>query len=178
MGLFLNYYHQVDPDDRYGTVDFSGEHEPCRCKPLVVARLLFVMVGLPVLWGVAIWQVPLPMWEAAALVIGGSLIYISVAYLVNPQPDLENLGFAFGTVDNPYRFSDNWNRMLLSLQFALGPGRFVAESVLDAWVLFQGEPGSDEMAAFGENPAFGSPPVAGGNHHGDRPSTEARRDTW
>jgi len=178
MGLFLNYHHKVDPDDKYGSVDFSGQHEPCRYKPLVVARFLFVIVALPVLWGVAIWQVPLPVWEAAALVIGGTLIYISVAYLVNPQPELDNLGYGLGTIDVPYRYSDNWNRMLLSWQFALGPGRFVAESVLDVAVLFEDESAVDEMGGFDDGPAFQGRPGAGTADNDDWPSAEARRDTW
>ncbi len=137
---FLEWWGEEVNPGKVGSIDLSGEHEACRCKPLVLARLLFVVIGLPVLWWLTVPLVPLPTWQAAAAVIGGTLIYIAVSYLIHPQPDLENLGPCAGMIDHPWQISDDLNRMLLGVQCVLGPGRFVAESVFDARELFRGEP--------------------------------------
>ena len=145
---FLEFWgERVDPG-KVGTIDFSGEHEACQCRPLVLARFVFVVAALPVLWYLAIPRVPLPLWQAAGLVVGGTLMYVALSYLVNPQPDLENLGFLGGMVNDPTRRSDNQNRLLLNAQMLLGPGRFVAESLLDMRCFFAG--GRDDASGPGE----------------------------
>jgi len=129
-----------------GSIDCSAEHEPCECKPLIWARLLAVVIGLPVAWFLLIPQVPLPAWQAAVVVVGGTLIYVALAYLVDPQPNLEETGPLLGAVDDPYTRSDDVARFLIWLKCLLGPGRFIAESVLDAGGLFRSEPGEHEAS--------------------------------
>ncbi|MBN2474447.1 MAG: hypothetical protein JXB62_07550 [Pirellulales bacterium] len=134
---FLEWWGEsVDPG-KVGTIDLSGEHEACQCRPLVWGRLLCIVIGLPVFWYLTVPRVPLPTWQSALLVIGGTLIYVAVAYLIHPQPDLKNIGPAAGMIDHPWRYSDDLNRLLLGVQCVLGPGRFIAESLLDALVLFR-----------------------------------------
>jgi len=40
-------------------------------------------------------------------------------------------------IDHPWRYSDDINRTLLTAQCFLGPGRFIAESLLDVRELFK-----------------------------------------
>ena len=122
-----------------GRIEVGEEHESCECRPLVFVRFLFVIIALPVGWVLAIPHVPLPMWQAAIAVIGGTLIYVALSYLVNPQPDLDNIGHLGGMVDNQMRYSDDLNRLLMQAQFLLGPGRFVAESLFDIKCFFEHE---------------------------------------
>jgi len=114
-----------------GSIEVGGEHEACQCVPLVVARFLFVVAAIPVLWWFAIPYVPLPLWQAAALVVGATLIYVAVSYLFDPQPELSNVGLAHGLIDHPGRYSDDVNRWLFQVKVFFGPGRFVAESLVD-----------------------------------------------
>jgi hypothetical protein len=129
-----------------GTIKVGEQHEACRCKPLVVARFIFVVIGLPAIWFFTVPLVPLPLWQAAAAVIGGTLIYVAVSYLLDPQPDMDNMGVAGGLIDNPFRYSDDINRHLATLAIVLGPGRFVAESVMDIGVLFEQPSEPEEFA--------------------------------
>ena len=122
---------QVDPGP-VGTVEVGQEHEPCRSGPLVWLRFLTVVIGLPALWYYAIREIPWPLWQAAAAVIGGTLIYVAVAYLTQPEPNMDNVGLCGGLIDHPCRWSDDMNRFLITLAIVLGPGRFVAESIFDA----------------------------------------------
>src|SRR5262245_52941912 len=128
---FLEFWgEQVDPGAT-GTVEFGTDHEACRWKPLVIARFVFTLILLPGLWWLALPVMPLPGWQGACLLVGGTLIYVALGYLVRPEPDLENIGIAGGLIDHPGRYSDDINRSLMSFQALLGPGRFVAESLID-----------------------------------------------
>jgi hypothetical protein len=145
FGFWEFWGERVNPG-KVGRVEFGSAHEACCCRPLIWARLIFVIIGLPVLWGLAASLIPLPLWKSLAVVIGGTLAYVAVSYLVNPEPDFDNIGWLGGMVDDPTRYSDDLNRTLIWLQIVLGPGRFIAESVLDARQLFHVE--SDEEDAF------------------------------
>ena len=132
---FLEFWGEsVDPG-KVGKVEIGQEHDACRFWPLVVARLLFVVIALPLAWWFGAECVPLPRLQALGLVIGCTLIYVGVAYLVRAEPNADNLGWGMGLMDNPFRYSDDLNRGLIWIEFVLGPGRFVAESVLDAIAL-------------------------------------------
>jgi hypothetical protein len=128
---FLEFWgERVDPGS-VGTVAVGEEHEACQCRPLVWARFVFVVIGLPVLWFFAVPYVPLPTPQAWAAVVGGTLIYVALGYLVDPQPSMDNIGIAGGMIDHEWRYSDDVNRALLAAKVFLGPGRFVAESLAD-----------------------------------------------
>ena len=63
-------------------------------------------------------------------------VYVGVSALIDPQPDEENLGWAGGLFDNPFRWSDDMNRLLVLLIVLVWPGRFIFGSLRDlAWML-------------------------------------------
>lgn len=132
---FLEWWGETVNPGKRGTIAIGEEHEQCSWKPLVFARFIFVVLGLPILWWLAIPHVPLPFWQAAAAVVGGTLIYVALSYLIDPRPELDNLGIAHGLIDHPCRYSDDVNRFLLGARLVLGPGRFMAESILDMLAL-------------------------------------------
>ncbi|HMV67364.1 MAG TPA: hypothetical protein PKA64_10970 [Myxococcota bacterium] len=59
----------------------------------------------------------------------GEVVYVAAATLIDPEPDLDDLGLGRGIDDDPTRLSDNWNRGLLDLSVLLvvtgGPGRWL-----------------------------------------------------
>ena len=59
------------------------------------------------------------------------LFYSCVAYFVHPEPDSSNMGWFGGLVDNPFRYSDDVNRVLFALRILLAPGRLWSESFVD-----------------------------------------------
>jgi len=148
MDFMERWGESVDPG-KIGTIDISAEHETCRCRLLVLLRFLAVIIGVPIAWYKIVPHVPLPMFQAIVLVIGGTLVYVALSYLLNPAPDLDNIGIAGGLIDHPWRYSDDINRKLLLAQCVLGPGRFIAESVFDMHVLFEKRP---EPEADGDDP--------------------------
>ena len=66
---------------------------------------------------------------AAFAVVAG--IYLALGYTVHPDPDVSNLGWLGGLVNDPIHYTDNVNRQLLTLLVVLLPGRFLAESLVD-----------------------------------------------
>jgi hypothetical protein len=67
------------------------------------------------------------------------VVYLIIAYYVHPRPDWDNLGWAGGIFDNPFRYSDDANRGLVFLLVVLSPGRFVSTAIVE---LFRGPPPS------------------------------------
>ncbi len=65
------------------------------------------------------------------------MLYMFVAYFLRPKAEVSNLGWLDGWVDNPLRISDDWNSFLLALEAILIPGRIIAESVVDLFVLLR-----------------------------------------
>lgn len=56
--------------------------------------------------------------------------YLVFGLLLDPKPDMSNLGWAGGMIDNPLRYSDDINRSLLMIKIFLFPGRFFSLSIL------------------------------------------------
>lgn len=69
-----------------------------------------------------------PHWPS---VLGGLAAYLGIAFLLRPRADLDNLGWAGGLIDDPFRISDDWNRTLLFFSLVLWPGRFVSDTLAD-----------------------------------------------
>ena len=66
---------------------------------------------------------------AAFAVVAG--LYLALGYGVHPDPDMSNLGWLGGLVNDPIHYTDNVNRQLLALLLILLPGRFLSESLVD-----------------------------------------------
>jgi hypothetical protein len=52
-------------------------------------------------------------------------IYLCIALFVSPKPNMKNIGWFGGVIDNPFRWSDDVNRMILLLEFFLFPGKWL-----------------------------------------------------
>ncbi len=66
-------------------------------------------------------------------------VYCLYGYVIMPKPDYSNMGWAGGRFDNPFRRSDNINRFLRGLKIALYPGRFIATTFVQVFLLIKGE---------------------------------------
>lgn len=75
---------------------------------------LFVFALMSILQSEYVWQ-----WLLAF--IG----YLLLAFWLSPQPDQSNMGWLGGLVNNPFRISDNVNRMLFWFALFLLPGKLI-----------------------------------------------------
>ena len=69
--------------------------------------------------------------EHLAAFVVVAVIYLALGYSVHPDPDMSNLGWLGGLVNDPIHYTDNVNRQLLTLLLILLPGRFLSESLVD-----------------------------------------------
>ncbi|PCJ58161.1 MAG: hypothetical protein COA79_14170 [Planctomycetota bacterium] len=60
------------------------------------------------------------------LILVGLFVYCLAGYFIKPKPDTSDMGYAGGLIDNPFSFSDDVNRGLLTLKIILIPGVFFA----------------------------------------------------
>ena len=114
-----------------GSVDVGGQDRSKRSRAVVIVCFLFAVAAL------AGWvYLVLAVFEVRS--VGGlvgigvaTLLYLVLGYFVHPKADTSNLGWLGGTMDHPFRYSDDLNRALLGIMIVLLPGRFVSEGVVD-----------------------------------------------
>ena len=119
MGLFEWLGESFNP----GPTGNIQRHENASWQPKSkFTTWLFTLLGLGIFgflaWCIlqsdAIWQ-----WTLALL------IYLIIAWVASPRPDYRNMGWAGGLLDNPFRISDDYNRMLSLLALLLVPGKLI-----------------------------------------------------
>lgn len=64
-------------------------------------------------------------------------LYMLISHSVTARPDYTNVGWLGGLMDNPFRISDDYNRLLIYLQALLLPGKLMAYSLIISWLLVQ-----------------------------------------
>lgn len=67
-----------------------------------------------------------------ALVLTG---YCIVSYIYIPRPDTSNMGLFGGLIDHPFKFTDDINRGLFGLYIAMYPGRFIATTMVETFMM-------------------------------------------
>jgi hypothetical protein len=141
---------QIDPKN-VGTIEINTEyHAPRKPVWLVLLKLFGLLVMLPVGYALVIPWLPMPAWQSIVAASGILLIYIGLAFFIRPEPDTENLGWGGGLIDDPFHYSDDLNRWLVLLYCVLGPGRFAAETVLDACALLGWTQAAEADASIGD----------------------------
>ena len=59
------------------------------------------------------------------------LIYLLIAYNVDPKPRMDKLGLLGGLVDHPFKYTDDINRTMLFLKVILFPGKIIGTPIVD-----------------------------------------------
>ncbi len=121
--------------DKHGSIELNTTYVTSR-KPLwlVLVKLLVLagMAGLGSAMALPLLVQWMPLWKGALLTGGILLIYIGVSFFCRPRCNSDNMGWFGGLSNDPFQYSDNINRLLFQLHMLLGPGRFAAETILDA----------------------------------------------
>lgn len=122
-----------------GEVEFTAEHTNQRQPAWLVAlkalgSLVLIAVSYALL--VPMFLHWLPLGKTLLLTTGVLFLYIGLAFVVRPRPNLDNLGWGYGLIDDPTQYSDDINRGLIELHMFFGPGRFLAETAIAVGTLF------------------------------------------
>ena len=130
MSLFEWLFESFNPGP-IGSVDLGTDDRSDRSRAMVIVSFLLAVAGLAG-WAYLIVVVLEVRSPAALVAIGaGTLVYLVLGYFVHPKPDTSNLGLVGGMMNDPFRYSDDVNRLLLTLLVVLVPGRFISEALVD-----------------------------------------------
>ena len=135
MGLLEFLFERSNPGP-VGEINTSGK-KPERPEIWVLIIKLVVSIA----WIGFLFYVFVLSELSAGRVIGfivGFTIYCLVGYFIIPKPDYSNIGWAGGLMDNPFRYSDDLNRLLMMIQVVLYPGRFIAVTFIQVILLIKG----------------------------------------
>lgn len=61
--------------------------------------------------------------------LGCFALYLLLSYLLTPKPDASNLGWLGGLINNPFRISDDANRLLVLFYLFLLPGKLIVYAI-------------------------------------------------
>lgn len=124
--------------DKHGGIRLNTTYQTVKKPVWLVLLKLVVLTGMVAMAAAVLTPVLaqcLPMWKATLATAGILLIYIGIAFFLRPEANADNMGWCGGFGNDPFQYSDNVNRFLFKLHMLLGPGRFAAETMLDACAL-------------------------------------------
>jgi hypothetical protein len=138
MSIFKPFNERRDPGP-VGKINVNPPEQNEGDPPKKWLIFLVVVLGLFLITVALYWVVNSRPHQG----IGGVLInlcflaaYLLTAHFIRPVPDNTNMGLLGGLVDNPFRFSDNYNRYLAMLKGILFPGRIMTYSlIMTSWLL-------------------------------------------
>ncbi len=92
-------------------------------------QVVYFCIGL-VFWVITIYQLVLSVEKHNFFILSVILLlYLIISWVLHPKPDQSNIGWAGGLIDNPFRWSDDMNRLLLLFQLILWPGKRMLLSI-------------------------------------------------
>jgi hypothetical protein len=109
---------------------YMTERKPAGVVLLRIAGLCVMLAAATVLITAPLSLV-MPAWKASVVMIGLVLIYLGISFFVRPQTDDERRGWQASA---SVRYA-GIHRLLVALHWTLAPGRFAAETMLDACAL-------------------------------------------
>ncbi|MHB8131346.1 MAG: hypothetical protein ACYDEX_20385 [Mobilitalea sp.] len=129
MGLIEIIGELIRPG-KIGTIDITKRKKEKRIGILIVKTILSIVI-VTVLYYL-IFGISFHIKEFLLFVFVMA-VYSVAAYFVLPKPDYSNVGWFGGVFDNPFKISDDLNRMMVFIMVILMPGRLISITVL-SWI--------------------------------------------
>lgn len=82
-------------------------------------------------------------WLEPTTLSVGLALYLAASHWIIVQPDYNDMGWFGGMMDNPFSWSDDYNRSLATLRLLLVPGKFISGSLLRMWTLLRNAPAGE-----------------------------------
>ena len=123
MGL-LELFGDNNSED-VGTIEKTEHTKKIGLVPAVIIKGI-IGIGLLTLseWGIVVSGYPI-------LLNILLLIYLVIAYNVDPKPRMDKLGLLGGLIDHPFKYTDDINRSMLFFKIILFPGKVIGTSIVD-----------------------------------------------
>jgi hypothetical protein len=122
MGLFELIGEWISPGPT-GSVSAGLAKSHQRPAWMIVAHAVIAAIAL----GVLLVFIGIPRGFGGVV---SCLAYVLAGTVLRPRPDIANLGWFGGLIDNPFRMSDDINRFLAVLLILLWPGGLIGTGFL------------------------------------------------
>jgi hypothetical protein len=107
MSLFEWLGESIDPGS-VGEVRFGRGGRPGRANWVIIVRFVIAAVIVRAYFRATLEMIDVS-WAEGGVLLGFAAVYLPLAYFIRPEPDLSNLGWFGGLIDNPFRYSDDIN---------------------------------------------------------------------
>lgn len=138
MSIFKRYNEPRDPR-RVGKIEVNPPEHDEGDPPKKWLIYLVIILGLFLTTVAIICAVKSnPHQEIGRIFFNLCLLaaYLLASHFIRPVPDNTNMGLLGGLVDDPFSYSDNYNRYLATLKGILYPGRIMVYSlIMTSWIL-------------------------------------------
>ena len=129
MPLF-EYLGELFHPGPLGQVDLRrGGPPPERSRRLIALRFAIALALVLGFEYLTILRPGLYDWHHVLRMNAFLVVYLALGGLLRIQPAYENTGWVPFLIDNPFRISDDWNRLLVFFSVVLLPGRYVVSAV-------------------------------------------------
>jgi hypothetical protein len=88
------------------------------------------IIGQTAFWFIIDWAKQESFIENKTIWFIAFSVYLFLALIMRPEPKYSNMGWLNGLIDNPFRITDDYNRMLFLTMIILYPGRIITESFI------------------------------------------------
>lgn len=129
MGL-IEIIGEIIRPGKIGTVDITKRKNEKRIVMLIVKTILSIAIVTFLYYLIFGFSFQL---KGVLLYVAVMAVYSIAGYLILPKPDYSNVGWLGGVFDNPFKISDDFNRMLVFVMVILMPGRLISTTVL-SWI--------------------------------------------
>ncbi len=115
----------------YGTIDFKKKNKSP--KPNYIHLKFFISISIILGFNLAYLNSSEVAIKEFLILNGSIIIYLFIAYITNIVPNTKNLGWVPFVIDNPFRYSDDINRISVFILIILWPGKFISSSIINLY---------------------------------------------
>lgn len=126
----LEFLGETIQPGKTGTIDVNKGKKEKGIGVLILKTILSIVIVVGLYYLIFGKSFQIKEFLAFAFVI---VIYSIISYFVLPKPEYSNLGWFGGLIDNPFKISDDVNRMLIFIRVLLIPGRLISSTFV-SWI--------------------------------------------
>jgi hypothetical protein len=133
MGL-MEFIGETIRPGKIGTVDMKKGKKEKRIGILIIKTILSIAIVTFIYYMTIGLSFHL---KESLLFIAILTAYCIVGYFISPKPDYSNVGWFGGVFDNPFKISDDANRILFLSMLILMPGSLISSTIVSWITLFK-----------------------------------------
>lgn len=138
MGLFELLGELFNPDP-VGKISFNDKDSNLR-KKLIPIRFIISLMIIGIVEYLMIFKTGDHNDLTYLLTFNiGLLLYLLTSKFINIEPEYDNLGWVPFLINNPFRLSDNVNRLLVILKLLFSPGKWISKSIVGFFQYLKGK---------------------------------------